>query len=141
MKIVFGILLLLHGFIVAAQSSTSFKPGAGTANPAWMKWFPANLGQSWLFEKLNLASAAGIKALGILWLAAGIALMLAALGVFGFIIPATWWRTLALVGAVLSLVMLALCFHPFYLVGFSASLLLLITLLSKSWGILQQIGL
>lgn len=141
MKIVFGILLLLHGFIVAAQSSGSFKPTSGAANPAWMTWFPVNLGQSWLFTKLNIASSAGVKALGVVWLIAGVALMLAALGVFGFLVPASWWRILALAGAVLSLVLLTLYFHPFYLVGFGASLLLLIALVSKNWGVLAQIGL
>lgn len=141
MKIVFGILLLLHGFIVAAQSSGSFKPTSGTSNPAWMAWFPVNLGQSWLFTRLNITAAAGVKALGLVWLIAGVALMLAALGVFGLIIPAAWWRVLALVGAVLSLVMLALYAHPFYIVGIAASALLLIALLSKSWGVLAQIGL
>jgi len=138
MKIVFGILLLLHGFIVCAQSSASFKPRGGTPNPAWLALFPANLGQSWLFGKLGVEQAAGVKALGILWLAAGFALIAAALGIFGFLIPLPWWRGLALAGALLSLLMLALYFHPFYAVGIAASVILLVALLSKSWPVLQQ---
>jgi hypothetical protein len=141
MRILFGILLLLHGFIVCAQSSASFKPIGGTPNPSWMAWFPANLGQSWLFSKLGIEQAAGVKALGILWLIAGIALILGALAMFHFIIPLAWWRILAIIGAGLSLLILALYFHPFYLIGFSASLILLIALLSKSWGVLEHIGL
>jgi hypothetical protein len=141
MRILFGILLLLHGFIVCAQSSVSFKPVGGTPNPAWMAWFPVNLGQSWLFAKTAMEQAARVKVFGILWLVAGIALILAALGVLHFIIPLAWWRIFALIGAQLSLLMLLLYFHPFYLIGFSASLILLIAILSKSWGVLTQMGL
>ncbi|GAP21807.1 hypothetical protein LTAR_02024 [Leptolinea tardivitalis] len=34
MEISFEILLIRHGLIVASQSSTSFKPTTGPANPA-----------------------------------------------------------------------------------------------------------
>ncbi|HCS38592.1 MAG TPA: hypothetical protein DIW44_03285 [Anaerolineaceae bacterium] len=141
MRILFGILLLLHGFIVCAQSSASFKPIGGTPNPAWMGWFPVNLGQSLPFAKLGIEQAAGVKALGILWLIAGITLVLAALAVLHFLIPLPWWRVLAILGASLSLLMLVLYFHPFYLIGFSASLILLIALLSKTWEALPNLGL
>lgn len=141
MKILFGILLLMHGLIVCAQSSVSFKPTGGTPNPAWMAWFPANLGQSWLFSKLNIEKMGAAKDFGYVWLIAGAALILAGMGVLHLLIPLAWWRVLALIGAALSLLILALYFHPFYLIGFSASLLLLIALLSKSWGVLTQMGL
>lgn len=141
MKIVFAILLIVHGIIVAAQSSTSFKPKGGTPNPAWMKWFPANLGQSWLFSKSGIEKMPAVKDLGYVWIIAGVALILAGLGVLGVVIPVALWRALALVGAVLSLIMLIVYFHPFYIIGFSASLLLLIALLLKSWPIFTTIGL
>lgn len=141
MKIAFAILLFVHGFIVAAQSSASFKPKGGTPNPSWMNWFPANLGQSWLFSRFGIEKMSQVKDLGYLWIIAGVALVLAGLGVLGFIIPVTLWRMLALVGAVFSLIMLVLYFHPFYILGFTASLLLLLALLVKSWGLLTQISL
>lgn len=141
MKIALAILLFVHGFIVAAQSSASFKPKGGTPNPAWMKWFPANLGQSWLFSRYGIEKMPQVKDLGYLWIIAGVALILAGLGVLGVVIPVAIWRMLALVGAVFSLIMLVLYFHPFYIIGFSASLLLLIALLLKSWPIFTNIGL
>jgi len=141
MKIIFAVLLILHGLIVTAQSSASFKPVGGTPNPAWMAWFPANLGQSWLFSRLGLEQAAGVKILGLLWLLGGLAIAAAGLGILGFIIPVPWWRMLALVGGLLSLLMLSLYFHPFYLVGIAASILVVIAILARNWTVLQQIGL
>ena len=141
MKIALAILIMLHGLIVAAQSSVSFKPLGGTPNPTWMKWFPLNLGQSWLLAVLKAENSVGGKALGVLWLAAGLTLLLAGFGLLHFLIPFAWWKTLALVGAALSLLLLGLYFHPLYLVGVAASLLLLLALVLKSWPVLQQIGL
>ena len=43
MKILIAVLLIIHGLIVASQSSGSFNPGAGVANPSWLNWFPVNL--------------------------------------------------------------------------------------------------
>jgi hypothetical protein len=50
-------------------------------------------------------------------------------GVIGFVVPAIWWRSLAVTGAVLSLVMLAIYLHPFYGIGIGACIVLLAALL------------
>jgi hypothetical protein len=141
MKIFFGILLILHGLIVAAQSSGSFKPVDGPANPGWLAWWPVNLGQSWLFVPMGAVTNPIVRAGGILWLAAGLALMAAGLAVLGILVPAGWWRGLAVTGAILSLVMLGLYLHPFYGIGIGASALILAALLIKPWTVLSQIGL
>ena len=122
MHILLGILLVIHGFIVTAQSSSSFKPSSGLANPSWLNWWPANLGQSWLLINSGAEESLLAKAGGFLWLAAGLALIAAGLGILGFIIPTAWWRSLALVGAIISLVMLIVYLHPFYGVGLGASI-------------------
>lgn len=141
MKILIAVLLVVHGLIVAAQSSSSLSPGKALANPSWLSWFPARLGQSWLLLKLGTEQSFLARAGGILWLAGGLALVAAGLGIFGFIIPFTWWRGLALAGAVISLVMLAVYAHPFYILGVGASVLLLAALLSKQWMLLARLGL
>ena len=141
MKIVIAVLLIAHGLIVTAQSSSSFTPGKGVANPSWLSWFPAGLGQSWLLVKLGIEQSFLARAGGILWLAGGLALVAAGLGIFGFIIPFSWWRGLALAGAVISLVMLSIYVHPFYILGIGASVVLLVALLSKQWMLLARLGL
>lgn len=141
MKILFGILLILHGLIVAAQSSASFKPAAGPANPGWLSWWPVNLGQSWLFVPSGAETSPIARGLGFLWLAAGLVIAAAGLSVLGIIFPVAWWRSLALTGAILSLIMLAIYLHPLFGIGIGASLLLLAALLIRQWPVLSQIGL
>lgn len=141
MKIFIAVLLIVHGFIVTAQSSGSFNPVGGLQNPSWLNWWSTNLGQSWLLSSLGVERTLIARAGGFLWLIAGITLVAAGLGVLGVIVPQTWWRSLALYGAILSLVMLVLYLHPFYSLGFAASILLLIALLWEQWPILEQLGL
>lgn len=141
MKIIFAILLIAHGLIVASQSSGSFKPSLGVINPSWLNWWPVNLGQSWVLTSLGIEQTLLAKAGGILWLVAGMALVAAGLGILGLIIPLSWWRILALTGAILSLVMLVIYLHPFFGVGIGVSIILLIALLLKSWPVLANLGL
>lgn len=141
MKILIAALLIIHGFIVASQSSSSFNPTGGVNNPAWLNWWPANLGQSWLLSPLGVERTLAARAGGYLWLIAGTALLAAGFSVMGFIVPQTWWRSLALIGAVISLFMLSIYLHPLYAIGISASVVLLIALLWEGWPLLGRFGL
>jgi hypothetical protein len=51
------------------------------------------------------------------------------------------WRSLALIGVAISLVMLAIYLHPFYGIGIIASVVLLAALLWKQWTLLEGLGL
>ena len=141
MKILIGILLIVHGLIVSSQSSISFNPVGGTQNPLWLNLWPSNLGQSWLLSSLGIERSLLARAGGFLWLAAGIALVAAGLGVLGIIVPQAWWRSFALAGGVISLVMLAIYLHPLYGIGIGASLVVLVALFWQSWPLLAQLGL
>lgn len=141
MKILIAVLLIVHGLIVMGQSSGSFNPVGGIKNPAWFRFWPANLGQSWLLTSLGAEQNPIARAGGILWLVAGVALVAAGLGILGFIVPFTWWRTLALYGAVISLILLAIYLHPFYSIGIGASALLLVALVWEQWAVLDRLGL
>ena len=136
MRIMVAVLLVLHGLITAAQSATSFGSSSGVANPKWLAWWPTPLGKSWLGVE---GSFLGILA-GFLWLLAGAALVAAGFGLFGFIVPAAWWRVLAGAGAVLSLVLFAVYAHPFYAIGIAADLAILIALLWLRFPSPQVLG-
>ncbi|HSL45399.1 MAG TPA: hypothetical protein VK897_18340 [Anaerolineales bacterium] len=136
MKLLISALLIIHGLIVAAQSSGSFGSTIPSElqNPSFVSWWPINMGRSWLFSWLGLERTLTVYRIGgLLWLVGGIALVAAGLGVLGFIIPADWWRGLAIGGAAVSLFMLALYFHPIMIVGTAASLAVLIALLWLQW--------
>jgi len=136
MKLLISILLILHGLIVAAQSSGSFGstiPGE-LQNPSFVSWWPINMGRSWLFSGLGLERTLAVYRIGgLLWLAGGIALVAAGLGVLGFIIPTDWWRSLAIAGGAISLFMLVIYLHPIMIIGTASSLAVLLALVWFQW--------
>jgi hypothetical protein len=136
MKLLISVLLILHGLIVAGQSAGSFGSTIPNElqNPSFVSWWPINMGRSWLFSWLNMEKALLVYRIGgLLWLAGGVALVAAGLGVLGFIIPIAWWRELAVGGAAISLFMLAVYFHPITIIGTASTLAVLIALLWAKW--------
>jgi hypothetical protein len=136
MKILISVLLIIHGLIVAGQAAGSFGSTIPNEiqNPSFVSWWPINMGRSWLFSWLGLEKTLGIYRIGgLLWLAGGIALVAAGLGVLGFIIPVDWWRNLAIGGGAVSLFMLAVYFHPMTIIGTASSMAVLVALLWARW--------
>lgn len=139
MKIILAFLMIAHGLIVAAQAGGSFRPVGGVANPAWLNWWPSGLGQSWLLA--GIEHSLPVRLGGVVWLAAGLALVAAGLGLLDILVPFGRWRSLALAGSFLSLAMLLVYLHPFYLIGLASSAALLAALAWKGWTVLQRLGL
>jgi hypothetical protein len=137
-KILISVLIVIHGLIVAAQSAGSFGTGKPIANPAWLAWWPTGLGQSWLLAWLGLEASPMRPLGGIVWLAGGVALVAAGLALMGVGAIPDDWRILALVGAVLSLIMFFIYFHPFLIVGITASLLILFAIWWQDGALLAQ---
>jgi hypothetical protein len=130
MKLLISVLLILHGLIVAGQSAGSF--GATipneVQNPSFISWFPIKMGRSWLFSLFGLHnSLPAYRISGILWLIGGLILVAAGLGMFGILVPVVWWRSLAIAGAAISLLMLMLYFHPLMIIGTASSVAVLVT--------------
>jgi hypothetical protein len=140
MRIVVALLLVLHGLITAAQSGGSFNPTGGVQNPKWLAWWPTALGQSWVLSRLGLEKSAVGTLAGVLWLVAGVALVGAALGLLGLIVPTAWWRTLAAAGAVISLLLFVLYAHPIYAIGIGANIAILVVLLWAKWPPVEMLG-
>lgn len=136
MKLLIAAVLIMHGLIVAAQSSGRFgsTPPSELQNPAWVSWWPTNMARSWLFSLLGLERAPITTwIVGLLWLAGGIALVAAGLGVLGFAIPTDRWPSLAIAGAAISLFMLVVYLHPITIIGTGLSIAILIVLIGTDW--------
>ena len=136
MKLLISVLLIIHGLIVAGQATGSFGSTipSEVQNPSFVSWWPINMGRSWLLSWLGLEKALIIYRVGgLFWLAGGIALVAAGLGVLGFVVPTDWWRELAVGGAAISLFMLTVYFHPITIIGTASSLAVLIALLWAKW--------
>ena len=58
---------------------------------------------------------------GVLWVLAGIGLLLTAASVFGFVLPGAW-RHIGLASGALGLAGLALFFHPYFVIAIAANL-------------------
>ena len=136
MKILISILLILHGLIVAGQAAGSFGSTIPKEiqNPIFVSWWPINMGRSWVFSLIGLEKTLTVYRIGgLLWLAGGIALVAAGLGILGFIVPTHWWRELAIAGGAISLLMLAIYFHPLTIIGTASSMAVLVALLWARW--------
>ena len=129
--VVVGIVLVAHGLITTmiGFGSMSNPTSAAMPTPSWLGWWPGTLGRSWAFDALNLGSGPALIG-GLLWLAAGLALVGAGLGWLGVSVVSNQWQMLALVGAVLGLAALALYFHPFYIVAIVIDVLIV----ASVWG-------
>jgi len=138
-RFIIAAILIVHGFIVSDQSIGGFKPGAGVANPAWLSWWPSALGQSWLLARLDLEKALSWVS-GTLWLVGGLLLLAAGLSVFGFIVPQSYWRVLAVGGAGICLFMLLVYLHPLFGIGMLVSIAILVALLLAHWPSVAAIG-
>jgi hypothetical protein len=128
---VVGIVLVAHGLITTMIGFGSMSnPGsAAIPNPSWLGWWPGTLGRSWAFDALHLGSGPALIG-GLLWLAAGLALVGAGLGWLGVSAVSGQWQLLALGGAALGIAALALYFHPFYLVAIVMDLVII----AAAWG-------
>jgi hypothetical protein len=116
--------VLVAGFVVAHGLITTMIGFGGVTRPdapamtvpAWFGWWPGPFGRSWLIDALDLGSGASMVG-SALWLVAGLALLGAGLGWLGVPALSGAWQPLAVGGAAVGLVALALFFHPLYLVA------------------------
>ena len=128
---VLGVVLVAHGLIttmIGFGSMTSPNSAAMPA-PSWLGWGPGTLGRSWLLDALDVGSGPAVLG-GLVWLAAGLALIGAGLGWLGVSALSGQWQMLAFIGATLGLVALVLYFHPFYLVAVVIDVVIIVLV----WG-------
>lgn len=134
LKVLVGGFLIAHGWVTCSQARGSFTGSMGLENPSWLKWWPTTLGQSWLLRKRDSGMQFMLSVLlGLVWLASGVCLIGAGLGIFGLIVPFASWSSLAVAGAIISLLMLLVYIHPFYIAGFILTVGILYTQLVTHW--------
>ena len=125
-RLVFAGFLLGHAMIHGGFISR--RPPATPGGPPW----PFDLGHSWLLDRLGLGGGAS-RLLGTALVAATIAgFALAALATFG-VMPAVLWPAAVVIGAVASLSVLVVFFHPWLLLGVAIDLVLLWAALVAGW--------
>ena len=136
LKTVLALFLIAHGLVHAGlavvpnPNDQDAKPGAFFTSPE----------RSWLLPQLGL-NAAAVQWTGIILVAlATLGFVLAGLGVFGVAGLTTVWRTVAVISASVSLVLLVLFWHPWLIVGVLIDIGILVSLLWVNWPSAELIG-
>jgi hypothetical protein len=124
-------ILVGHGLITSmiGFGAVTSPNAPAMALPSWVAWWPGPFGRSWVFESLGFGGGAQLTG-GLIWLSAGLMILAGGLGWFGLTMFEGSRDTLLLAGAALSLVALALYFHPFYLVAVAINIAIVVLL----WG-------
>lgn len=135
MRILIGILLLIHGLISVAISRGG--GGSPLENPSWLSWWPTPLGSSWLLSPLGLEPSIISRLLAILFGLAGLCFLASGVGLF---IGQEWWRTLTMVGAALSVVYLVVYLHPIYWFALALNAGIFVALWWAHWPPASMVG-
>ena len=130
-QVLVGGVLIVHGLITTmiGVGGVTNPSSPATALPSWFNWWPGPFGRSWLVDALHLGNGAAALG-GAIWLVAGLALIGAGLGFLGVPIVRDQWPLLAVAGALIGLVALALYFHPIYL----GAVVINVVLVALLWG-------
>jgi fatty acid desaturase len=136
MKILIALFLIAHGLVHGGLAAAPDPDDPGS-NPGAFFTSPD---RSWLLSKLGF-NPSWVKWLGIgLVAAATLGFVLAGMGVFGIPGLAEVWRTIAVISAGLSLILLILFWHPWLILGVLIDLGIIISLLWMNWPSAEQIG-
>jgi hypothetical protein len=111
LRILIGVLFILHGVI---HGILAVSPNPNAAKPVVATFFSEWAGQ-WLRGMLS-GSALQIIAI-VLAVIAGAGFIAAGLAMFDFLLPHDWWRALAIASSVVSLVLCALFWNTYLIVG------------------------
>lgn len=126
-RLAIAALLLGHALIHVGYLSP--RPPATAGGPAW----PFELDRSWLLGSLGASPELG-RLLGVALVAVTIAgFALAALAVAG-VVPIAAWAPGVATGALASIVLLGLFFHPWLVLGLAIDLIVLWAALVARWA-------
>jgi hypothetical protein len=125
--------LLLAGFLLAhAAIHVGFispRPPSTAGGPQW----PFELSRSWALTPLGVDADLG-RILGMALVAATLGgFAIAAIAALGFV-PAAIWPAASAIGAIASIALLLLFFHPWLVLGVGIDLVLLWAVLVVRWG-------
>ena len=127
MKLLLAVFLAAHALIHVSYLTPA--PARTAGGPEW----PFEMARSWAVAALGVDPAL-VRALGTALVIVTIALLVgAALATAGWIVPAAWWPSMVVGGAIASALTLALFFHPWILLGLAIDAALVLAVLVADW--------
>ncbi len=127
MKLLLAAFLAAHALIHVSYLTPA--PPRTAGGPEW----PFEMARSWLVTGAGIDPGM-VRPLGAAAVILTVALLVAAgLSTVGWIVPAAWWPSLVVGGAVASAVTLVLFFHPWLVLGLAIDAALLWAVLVVGW--------
>jgi hypothetical protein len=127
-RIVLALFIVAHGLIHASYFSP--RPAPESGGPAW----PFELARSWFLSPLGVPESV-LRPLGVtLAIVAVVAFAMAGLATLGLVLSVGAWQPLVVVGAVASLALLILFFHPWLVLGLAIDAVLMIAIWQANWS-------
>jgi hypothetical protein len=111
LRILIGVLLIVHGVI---HGILAVIPNPNAAEPVAATFF-SEWASPWLQNRIS-AGTLQIIAI-VLAVIAGVGFLAAGLAMFDILLPHDWWRALAIVSSVVSLLLCAIFWHVYLIVG------------------------
>ena len=117
LRLLIALFLILHGLIHYSLATVPLPEPGKVHTPFWPSWWRDAVDPGWLASRVGLPSGV-VRALGwLLWAAVVAVFALAGLGMIGIPVLNFAWQMMAVLGAVISLVLLALYWHPWLVMG------------------------
>lgn len=117
LRIVFALFLIAHGLVTMSLATVPVPAPGALRTPYFPAFWRADVDSAWPASRLGLVPALVRTAGWVLWLAAFILFSDAGLGLLGIPVLHGIWQPLAAAGAGLSLLLLALFWHPWLALG------------------------
>jgi hypothetical protein len=133
MRIFIIAVLLAHGLVHASLSWVPLPAANGPHTPFWPTWWRDAVDPTWPVNRLGVAAPVARTLGWILWLATLLGFAAAGLGLLGLPGLKAIWQSTAAVSAVISLLMLALYWHPWLVIGVLLDLAVLGALVWPRW--------
>jgi hypothetical protein len=117
LRIVFGIFLIAHGLMTMSLSTVPVPEPSALHTPYFPSWWRNNVDSTWPASRLGLPDGFVQTTGWILWMAALVLFAVAGAGLL--VIPglSALWQIMAAVAAIMSLILLALYWHPWLIIG------------------------
>ena len=136
LKLALAIFLIAHGLVHVGLAAA---PNPADPNGKPGAFFTA-VERSWLLPQLGLSGTA-VHWIGIILVTLStLGFILAGLGIFGIVGLTAIWRTVAIISAGISLLLLIAFWHPWLPVGVLINIVTLVALLFTNWPSADLIG-
>ena len=131
-RVLIALFLIAHGLVHFILAVVPLPQPGAQRTPFWPSWWRSAVDPAWPISRL-VPNAGLVRTLGwILWLAAAIGFVAAGLGLMGIPGLQASWIALAVGASAASLLMHALYWHPWLVVGALLDLAILLAILA-SW--------